>query len=135
MLYLKLTHEIITQAEMRQIAVKFYKELYHVDVTDQQCREVLLKHLLNLKKKKKLDLGLKLQELTSAVTAAIHGQASGITGVPTKFYKHLWEKLESFMDNGKLPTRPFLFFFKKKGYLVVLHTLRLVSLLCRDQKI
>lgn len=56
-------------AEMRKIALNFYKELYRVEVTDPHCRAQLLKDLPELRKvqKETLDLDMEPRGLALAV--------------------------------------------------------------------
>lgn len=97
MLHLKRPDGTITSTptEMRKIAVDFYKELYHADVTDPQCREELLKELPKLRKGQveSLDLDIEPQELATAVQQLSTGRAPGIDGLPAEFYKHFWRTL------------------------------------------
>lgn len=141
--------ELTVLSEIRQRAVKFYKDLYGSEYKhDEEMSSSFYQGLPKLPKKSKeaLEKPLCAQELWKALQTMESGKAPGIDGLPTEFYKAFWEVLgEDFLDvlnesiaEGLLPVscrRAVITLLPKKGDLQEIKNWRPVSLLCSDLKI
>lgn len=140
--------ELTVLSEIRQRAVKFYKDLYGSEYKhDEEMSSSLYQGLPKLQKKSKeaLEKPLCAQELWKALQTMESGKAPGIDGLPIEFYKAFWEVLgEDFLDvlnesiaEGLLPVscrRAVITLLPKKGDLQEIKNWRPVSLLCSDLK-
>lgn len=66
--------------EMRRLAVDFYSDLYAADISDEHCRNELLKDLpiLSEEQKKCLEVDISFEEVTLAVRGLSSGSSPGI---------------------------------------------------------
>lgn len=113
--------------EMRRHAVGYREEDYS------GCYELLrgLPRLIH-RGRATLDANISMEELTTAVGQMAYGQAPGLDGLSTDFYKHflrglgadLWEVLQECTQMGLLPTscrNTVLSLIPKKGDLALLN--------------
>ena len=140
---------ISDSSEIRKFAVRFYKDLYKSELTDNP--DVCSSFFTGLPQvdagaNAKLEAPVSISELYTALTSLQSGRAPGIDGLPVDFYKSFWsvlgedllEVVTSSLERGRLPLscrRAVITLLPKKGDLQELKNWRPVSLLCTDYKI
>ena len=135
-------------AEMRQLAVGFYSDLFTASSCDQGLTNELLQGLPHLDDAESaaLDTEITLDELTAAVGQMALGRSPGLDGLPVEFYRRLWDLLgrdlcgvlQECSRTGLLLVlcrRAVLSLLPKKGDLTLLKNWRPVALLCTDYKL
>ncbi len=135
--------------EMRERAVKFYKNLYSCDHRlGQDEGNNFFKDLPKISESANaiLSKDITLNELYDALQSMQNGKVPGIDGIPFEFYKAYWgivgedllAVLSDSLVRGLLPLssrRAILTLLPKKGDLSEIKNWRPVSLLCSDYKI
>lgn len=82
-------------SEIRKAAVRFYKDLFKSELTENPDSDVCSSVFTGLPQvdaeaNTKLEAQLSLQELHAALMSLHSGQAPGIDGLPVDFYKLFW---------------------------------------------
>jgi len=141
--------ELTEVNEIRQRAVRFYKELFKCEYEENvQLSADFLEGLPSVAEDSKahLERPLSNQELLNALKDMKGGKSPGIDGIPVDFYKEFWSVLgedllsvlNESLTEGSLPLscrRAVITLLPKKGSLQEIKNWRPISLLCSDMKI
>lgn len=124
-------------AEIRKIAVNFYKELCHADITDPQCREELLTELSKVRPKEEETKDWLLQYSSSPLgeLQALTDSQMDFTNISDKQRKQIFMMfLNTLHIMGNYPPVEHQCFYHsfQKSHFGVLET---VTLLCTDYQI
>lgn len=142
-------HLLSNDADIRRIAVSFYKDLYRSEVSQVQSdNRAFLENLPQVSEGANAGLGqvLTLEELQEALQSMDCGKTPGLDGLSVDFYKSFWQEigadvlavLRDSLNRGRLPLscrRAVLTLLPKKGDLTDIRCWRPISILCTDYKI